>query len=113
MDESPRWLWTQGRHAEAIDIVAKAVKINKNPNGIDKQYYLSHTKTVPRASTAVTENKKTYGMSDLFKTPNLRIKTLNVCLCWFANSIGYYGLSLSAVSFKKMRKTQKIIFLFF
>lgn len=35
------------------------------------------------------------GMFDLFKTPNLRKKTLNVMLCWFANSIVYYGLSLS------------------
>lgn len=24
------------------------------------------------------------------------MKTLNVCLCWFANSLVYYGLSLSA-----------------
>lgn len=97
MDESPRWLWTQGRQAEAIEIVAKGVRINRSPNGIDKQYYLSHTKAVPRSS-AVTEHKGSYGMSDLFKSPNLRIKTLNVCFCWFANSIGYYGLSLSAVS---------------
>lgn len=35
------------------------------------------------------------GMFDLFKTPNLRKKTLNVMFCWFANSIVYYGLSLS------------------
>lgn len=95
MDESPRWLWTQGRQAEAVNIVAKAVKINKNPNGIDKQYYLSHTKT-PRSTDAETQTS--YGITDLFKSPNLRIKTLNVCLCWFANSIAYYGLSLSSVS---------------
>lgn len=96
MDESPRWLWTQGRHAEAVDIVAKAVKTNKNPNGIDKQYYLSHTKA---ARSSTNENTNSYGISDLFKSSNLRMKTLNVCLCWFANSIAYYGLSLSTVSF--------------
>lgn len=98
MDESPRWLWTQGRQTEAVDIVAKAVKINKSPNGIDKQYYLSHTKAV--RSTTVEPQTSSYGISDLFKTPNLRMKTLNVCLCWFANSIAYYGLSLSSVSGK-------------
>lgn len=95
MDESPRWLWTQGRHAEAIDIVAKASRINRNRIGIDKQYYLSYTKA-PRNGNVV-EQQKSYGISDLFKTPNLRMKTLNVCFCWFANSIGYYGLSLSSV----------------
>ncbi|KAL7033716.1 hypothetical protein ACKWTF_007690 [Chironomus riparius] len=94
MDESPRWLWTQGRHSEAIDIVAKASRINKNRIGIDKQYYLSYTKA-PRNGNVV-ETQKSFGISDLFKTPNLRVKTLNVCLCWFANSIGYYGLSLSS-----------------
>lgn len=97
MDESPRWLWTQGRHAEAIDIVSKASRINKNRIGIDKQYYLSYTKA-PRSGNVVESQQKSYGISDLFKTPNLRMKTLNVCLCWFANSIGYYGLSLSSVS---------------
>jgi MFS transporter, OCT family, solute carrier family 22 (organic cation transporter), member 16 len=95
MDESPRWLWTQGKHSEAVDIVAKAVKMNKSPNGIDKQYYMSFTKT---ARNVRTESPQSFGMSDLFKTPNLRIKTLNVALCWFANSIAYYGLSLSTVS---------------
>lgn len=94
MDESPRWLWTQGRHAEAIDIVAKASRINRNRIGIDKQYYLSYTKA-PR-NGQVVEAQKSYGIIDLFKTPNLRMKTLNVCFCWFANSIGYYGLSLSS-----------------
>jgi hypothetical protein len=96
MDESPRWLWTQGRQAEAVNIVAKAVKFNKSPTGIDKQYYLSFTKTA--RVNASDEPKSSYGISNLFKTPNLRRMTLNVCLCWFANSIAYYGLSLSTVS---------------
>lgn len=97
MDESPRWLWTQGRQAEAVNIVAKAARINKNSQGVDKQYYLSHTK-VPRNDSAVESKPSSYGISDLFKSSNLRIKTLNVCFCWFANSIAYYGLSLSTVS---------------
>ncbi|KAG5681826.1 hypothetical protein PVAND_011234 [Polypedilum vanderplanki] len=94
MDESIRWLWTQGRQAEAVNIVAKAAKINKNSEGVDKQYYLSYTKA-PRNGSTIQTQKSSYGISDLFKSPRLRIKTLNVCLCWFANSIAYYGLSLS------------------
>lgn len=37
-------------------------------------------------------------MADLFRTPNLRKKTLNVMLAWFANALVYYGLSLGTNS---------------
>lgn len=91
MDESPRWLWAQGRASEAVNIVAKALRINGSGIHIDKEYYIQKSKM-----QASLETKSSAGMLDLFKTPNLRMKTLNVCLCWFANSIVYYGLSLSA-----------------
>lgn len=55
--------------------------------------------TPKRSSTTRTEDDSA-GMLDLFKTPNLRKKTLNVMLCWFANSIAYYGLSLSTGTMK-------------
>lgn len=95
MDESPRWLWNQGRQKEAVDIVAKGVKTNRRGVGLDKEHYLSRSKP---QRVSIEEPKSPAGISDLFKTPNLRMKTLNVCLCWFANSIAYYGLSLSSVS---------------
>lgn len=95
MDESPRWLWTQGRQAEAVNIVAKGVKTNKRGIGLDKEHFLSRSKP---HRVVINSPKSSAGITDLFKTPNLRIKTLNVCLCWFANSIAYYGLSLSTVS---------------
>ncbi|TMW50145.1 hypothetical protein DOY81_004770 [Sarcophaga bullata] len=91
LDESPRWLWMQGRSAEAIDIVAKGLRINGSGIPIDKQYFLQKAK-----SQQAVEEKSSAGLGDLFRTPNLRMKTLNVCLCWFANSLVYYGLSLSA-----------------
>lgn len=91
LDESPRWLWMQGRAAEAVDIVAKGLRINGSGIPVDKDYYVQKAK-----QQAAVEEKSSAGLSDLFRTPNLRMKTLNVCLCWFANSIVYYGLSLSA-----------------
>ncbi len=38
---------------------------------------------------------RTFSILDLFKTPNLRAKTLNLFFSWFVNSGTYYGLSLS------------------
>lgn len=89
MDESPRWLWAQGRIKESVAIVKKALKINKSPVQLDDASYISKGKIENR----MTDD--TVGVMDLFKTPNMRKKTLNICLCWFANSIAYYGLSLS------------------
>ncbi|KRT83083.1 membrane transporter, partial [Oryctes borbonicus] len=90
MDESPRWLWAQGRIKESIAIIQKALKMNNSPITIDPSDYITKTK-IRRDSQG-----EDAGIGDLFKTPNLRNKTLNICLCWFANSIAYYGLSLSA-----------------
>lgn len=94
MDESPRWLWAQGRREEAVKIVAKGVRWNGNGIGLDRQYFLSKAKYLSVDSGDSTTESA--GLSDLFKTSNLRMKTLNVCLCWFANALAYYGLSLSS-----------------
>ncbi|KAL9873205.1 organic cation transporter protein isoform X1 [Glossina fuscipes] len=95
LDESPRWLWMQGRCGEAIDIVAKGLSTNRSGIPIDKDYFLQKAKMQQSA-----DDKTSAGLGDLFKTPNLRMKTLNVCLCWFANSLVYYGLSLSSGKLK-------------
>ncbi|XP_068617279.1 organic cation transporter protein isoform X1 [Battus philenor] len=91
MDESPRWLWAQGRVKEAVDIVQKGLKFNRSTEVLDKATLVSKGRIeklpdvdAPSATTL-----------DLFRTPNLRIKTINVCFCWFANSLVYYGLTLS------------------
>ncbi|CAH1975973.1 unnamed protein product [Acanthoscelides obtectus] len=91
MDESPRWLWANGRKSEAVSILNRALKMNKS------------TVTITLDDiNKTTEGKKTSddqaGMLNLFKTPNLRKKTFNIMLCWFANSLVYYGLSLSTGS---------------
>lgn len=90
MDESPRWLWAQGRVAEAIIIVQRGLKINGSNVQVDAAKLISKAKTQHEI-----KEEKSYGALDLFKTPNLRKKTLNVCFNWFANSIAYYGLTLN------------------
>lgn len=94
MDESPRWLWMQGRTTEAVRIVEAAVKQNGRGIVLDVEYYLAKAKT----TAAKQVETVSVGIGHLFKTPNLRAKTLNVCFCWFSNSLVYYGLSLSTGS---------------
>ncbi|XP_022122113.2 organic cation transporter protein isoform X1 [Pieris rapae] len=91
MDESPRWLWAQGRAKEAVDIVQKALKFNKSDDVLDRAELVSKG----RVEASKGSEEQSAGVIDLFKTPNLRIKTINICLAWFANSLVYYGLTLS------------------
>ncbi|GLV31837.1 uncharacterized protein CBL_07597 [Carabus blaptoides fortunei] len=93
MDESPSWLWAQGRVREAVKIIQKGLKWNGSNVKLDISQYTQSAKANIQKED---NNKESAGVSDLFKTPNLRKKTLNVCLCWFANSLVYYGLSLNA-----------------
>lgn len=90
MDESPRWLWAHGRVAEAIIIVQRGLKINGSDVQVDAAKLISKSK-----ARYEIEEERSHGALDLFRTPNLRKKTLNVCFNWFANSIAYYGLTLN------------------
>lgn len=90
MDESPRWLWAHGRVAEAIIIVQRGLKINGSDVQVDAAKLISKSKVQREI-----KEEKSHGALDLFRTPNLRKKTLNVCFNWFANSIAYYGLTLN------------------
>lgn len=94
IDESPRWLWGQGRKEEAIAIIQKGLKKNNNtePLSLDKEQMLSLTNDNGEKENCSLD--QSYSILDLFKTPNLRQNTINVCLFWFAASFGYYGISL-------------------
>ncbi|KAK4879077.1 hypothetical protein RN001_007223 [Aquatica leii] len=87
MDESPRWLWANGKITEAINIIQKGLKINGSSVVLDPAAYVTTT-------TKVNQTLLVANIFDLFKTPVLRKRTLNVCLAWFANSLVFYGLSL-------------------
>lgn len=90
MDESPRWLWAQGRARESVAIIEKALKMNKSNETVDTPLLVSHCK-----ATCTKYSEEQAGAADLFKTPNMLRKTLIICGCWFANSVVYYGLSLN------------------
>lgn len=82
IDESPRWLWGQGRKEEAIKIIQKALKINKKNTvslSLEKEQMLSLQNNDDKK-----ENNKnqSFSLLDLFKTPNLRKDSINVCFFW-------------------------------
>ncbi|KAM9729296.1 organic cation/carnitine transporter 2-like [Menidia menidia] len=84
--ESPRWLMTQGRVAEAEVIVRDAARKNKveAPPVIFKEADIQE----------MCPGKK-YTMLDILKSKNIRCITLMCLILWMAINIGYFGLSLN------------------
>lgn len=94
MDESPRWLWAQGRVRESIAIVKKALKVNRSTETLDTAFIVSRNQLMRGEYL----DEPQAGTIDLFRTPNLLKRTLIICGCWFANSVIYFGLTLYAGS---------------
>ncbi|KAG5876061.1 hypothetical protein JTB14_016803 [Gonioctena quinquepunctata] len=90
--ESARWLLTKNKLTEAkrlIQIAAKCNKVTISDETLD-------TLLVSADQELINNGEKpanTGTVLDLFKTPNLRKKSLIIFFDWFANNITYYGLS--------------------
>ena len=113
VDESPRWLFSQGRYQESGAIIRKMLIQNGKADAIPEQGFtldqlqqaLSTTKTsdndkeptkrspsnqltssnpgsVQEDGNEVSSSDRKYGIVDLFKTPRLRSRTLNISLNW-------------------------------
>ncbi|XP_055328148.1 beta-alanine transporter-like [Paramacrobiotus metropolitanus] len=90
LPESPRWLMSQGRFDEMMVIVRKIAKVN----GVvlmEKQI----DKWQDRCRVAYEEEQaqRRYNLLDLFRTPNLRMKTILVVFNSFSNYAVYNGLN--------------------
>uniref|UniRef100_A0A8D9FJ50 Organic cation transporter 1 n=1 Tax=Cacopsylla melanoneura TaxID=428564 RepID=A0A8D9FJ50_9HEMI len=101
--ESPRWLLATGKFYAAEEIIRKMAA--KNGKSLPPDYmttlqikYNAAQKAQHQNSVAnsVEEKNRTYGLVDLFKTPNLRKKTLIITFIWFTNTSVYVGLSYFA-----------------
>ncbi|EEZ98159.1 organic cation transporter protein isoform X1 [Tribolium castaneum] len=87
LPESPRWLLAMGRTNEVMTILQRASNWNKKelPINIDKQL-------LPCESDSETEP---VSVMDLFKTRQMRKKTLLLFVIWFSVYLVYYGLVLN------------------
>ncbi|XP_015609722.1 organic cation transporter protein-like [Cephus cinctus] len=88
--ESPRWLLAVGRVKEAEDVLTKAAKRNKIPLGNVKAAIESHE---DQAKSTAERAKEKYNMTHLFRTPNLRTKTIYICVNWFVCGTCFFGLA--------------------
>lgn len=88
LPESPRWLLARGRIDESVAILEKAAKINGRPTeGIRQTLEQAH-----REAAGSGQQKKN-SIMDLFRSPNLRMKSLVMFFDWFTCGMCFYGIS--------------------
>ncbi|VDM77700.1 unnamed protein product [Strongylus vulgaris] len=92
LPESPRWLVSANKWEEAKVQLKRIARINGNPDvNVDELVDLLKT----NQHQIVEEGKRSHNVTDLFRTPNLRKKTLLVTYIWVMNAIIYNGLTLN------------------
>ncbi|KAJ8674537.1 hypothetical protein QAD02_005799 [Eretmocerus hayati] len=88
--ESPRWLLAMGRQKAACKVLRTAAKYNKLddrdiPDVVSKHCLHQNTKK--------TEADGKASFLDLFRTPNMRIKSLSIFFNWIVCGMGLFGMS--------------------
>lgn len=93
LPESARWLLTKGRFEEASRILETLAHVNGNELPTSFRQQLKQRMMCRRTKSQERLLRKSPGISALWKTPNMRMKTLLITLNWFANEMVYVGLS--------------------
>uniref|UniRef100_A0A674N892 Solute carrier family 22 member 3 n=1 Tax=Takifugu rubripes TaxID=31033 RepID=A0A674N892_TAKRU len=80
--ESPRWLLSQNRKSQAVEITEAMAKENK----------MTLSKNIETLSDNNTGDSTTASFMDLIRTPNMRKHTLILSYNWFTSAVVYQGL---------------------
>lgn len=88
MPESPRWLLAVGKTQEVYTVLEKAARFNNRqlPKNFDR---------LLQQQVIEEECGENVTVLDLFKTSQMRRKTLSLFLIWFSVYLVYYGLVLN------------------
>lgn len=114
LPESPRWLIATGKYRRAARIMKVMSRVNRKqiPDNYEEILRMHFDRKVTTATTTTTtpsidpsidnaakKNESSHssiGVLDLFRTPNMRAKTLIITFIWFSNTCVYVGLSYYA-----------------
>lgn len=83
-----------GKVEQARQVLLKAAKINK----ISEEKVTAAIEAHEKSLSIVTKNvdadaeQRTYGVIDLVRTPNMRIKTLFIVFNWFKCGMVFFGI---------------------
>ncbi|EFN84558.1 Organic cation transporter protein [Harpegnathos saltator] len=88
--ESPRWLLAMGKPRQAEQILLKAANRNKIPMENVKLALETHES---QAAVRLGKNNEKYNITHLFRTPNMRLKTICVAINWFVCGSCFFGLA--------------------
>ncbi|XP_066986634.1 organic cation transporter protein-like [Macrobrachium rosenbergii] len=102
LPESPRWLISQGRHEEAVEIFSRAAKVNGRVLPPSEALVKSLQKIAPSQKATKPEKPSRRLLSILkhfvvlLTKKEHRVKILVNYFCWCAVSMVYYGVSLNS-----------------
>lgn len=93
LPESARWLLTKGRFEEASRILETMARVNGNEVPESFRQQVEQEMLYKRTKSQEKLLKNGPGLAALWKTPNMRLKTILITLNWFANEMVYMGMS--------------------
>ncbi|XP_063242502.1 organic cation transporter protein-like isoform X2 [Bacillus rossius redtenbacheri] len=100
--ESVRWLTSQGREDEALDILLKAARTNGIVLSEAVLNKPEHCALVNEEKSSICEDGSSKSSDSVFlqvlKSRILLLRFINCCFCWLANTFVFYGLTLNSVA---------------
>lgn len=88
LPESPRWYLAVGKTAQAVETIEEAAIQNDLPIGHIKDDITKYSKEME------SNSEQNANILDLFKTPNMRKKTIFISYNWFVCGMCYFGMAI-------------------